>query len=83
MFECVRSEPSWGACGVRGSGYARDPKSPLRRCSTSLQKIAGALVAAGYQISARSPEKLLRGLGFRLHANQTTREVKDQPDRDA
>jgi hypothetical protein len=60
-----------------------DPQSPLRWCSKSLQKIAGALVDGGHQISDRSAGKLLRGLGFRLHANQKTREGKDHPDRDA
>ena len=60
-----------------------DPCSPLRWSSKSLAKLAGALVAAGHQISDRSAGKLLRGLGFRLHANQKTREGKDHPDRDA
>jgi hypothetical protein len=60
-----------------------DPESPLRWCSKSLGKIAGALVAAGHQVSDRSAGKLLRGLGFRLHAKQKTREGKDHPDRDA
>src|SRR5450755_2830180 len=60
-----------------------DPESPLRWCSKSLQKIASALVDAGHQISDRSAGKLLRGLGFRLHANVKTREGKDHPDRDA
>jgi len=59
-----------------------DPESPLRWCSKSLQKIAGALVDAGHQVSDRSAGKLLRGLGFRLHANSKTREGKDHPDRD-
>lgn len=60
-----------------------DPESPLRWCSKSLQKIASALVDAGHQISDRSAGKLLRGLGFRLHANAKTREGTDHPDRDA
>jgi hypothetical protein len=60
-----------------------DPQSPLVWCSKSLQKIAGALVDAGHQISDRSAGKLLRGRGFRLHANVKTREGKDHPDRDA
>ncbi|MGH9621619.1 MAG: ISAzo13 family transposase [Bryobacteraceae bacterium] len=60
-----------------------DPCSPLRWCSKSLQKLADALGAAGHQISDRSTGKLLRGLGFRLHANSKTREGKDHPDRDA
>ena len=60
-----------------------DPESPLRWSSKSLAKLAGALVAAGHQVSDRTTGKLLRGLGFRLHANQKTREGKDHPDRDA
>ncbi len=69
-----------------------DPESPLRWSSKSLAKLAGALVAAGHQISAlpdapggadRSAGKLLRGLGFRLHANQKTREGASHSDRDA
>src|SRR5665811_1928398 len=60
-----------------------DPMSPLRWCSKSLQNIASALQAAGHQVSDRTSGKLLRGLGFRLHANSKTREGKDHPDRDA
>jgi hypothetical protein len=60
-----------------------DPESPLVWCSKSLEKIAGALIALGHQISDRSTGKLLRGLGFRLHANQKTREGNQHPDRDA
>ncbi len=60
-----------------------DPCSPLRWCSKSLQNIANALQAAGHQVSDRTSGKLLRGLGFRLHANAKTREGKDHPDRDA
>ncbi len=60
-----------------------DPCSPLRWCSKSLQKIAAALVDAGHQISDRSAGKLLKGRGYRLHANVKTREGKDHPERDA
>lgn len=60
-----------------------DPQSPLVWCSKSLVKIAGALVALGHQVSDRSTGKLLRGLGFRLHANVKTREGRQHPDRDA
>jgi hypothetical protein len=60
-----------------------DPESPLRWSSKSLGKLAGALIDAGHQVSDRTVGKLLRGLGFRLHANQKTREGKDHPDRDA
>lgn len=60
-----------------------DPESPLRWSSKSLGKLAGALVDAGHQVSDRTVGKLLRGLGFRLHANHKTREGSDHPDRDA
>jgi hypothetical protein len=60
-----------------------DPESPLRWSSKSLGKLAGALIDAGHQVSDRTVGKLLRGLGFRLHANQKTREGTDHPDRDA
>ena len=58
-----------------------DPGSSLRWSSKSLGKLAGALVAAGHEVSDRSVGKLLHG--FRLHANQKTREGKDHADRDA
>ena len=60
-----------------------DPMSPLRWTSKSLAKLAVALVAAGHEVSDRSVGKLLKGLGFRLHANRKTREGSDHPDRDA
>jgi len=59
-----------------------DPMSPLRWTSKSLQKLAGALVAAGHEVSDRSVGKLLKGRGYRLHANRKTREGADHPDRD-
>ena len=60
-----------------------DPCSPLRWSSKSLGKLASALVGAGHEVSDRTVGKLLRGLGFRLHANDKTREGKDHADRDA
>ena len=60
-----------------------DPESPLRWSAKSLGKLASALVDAGHQVSDRTVGKLLKGLGFRLHANQKTREGTDHPDRDA
>jgi len=60
-----------------------DPESPLRWSSKSLGKLAGALLDAGHEVSDRTVGKLLRGLGFRLHANQKTREGASHPDRDA
>jgi len=60
-----------------------DPMSPLRWSSKSLGKLAGALVDAGHEVSDRTVGKLLRGLGFSLHANVKTREGADHRDRDA
>lgn len=60
-----------------------DPESPLRWSSKSLGKLAVALGQAGHQISDWSTGKLLRSLGFRLHANRKTREGAGHPDRDA
>jgi hypothetical protein len=60
-----------------------DPQSPLRWSSKSMVKLAGALGEAGHQVSDWSTRRLLRSLGFRLHANRKTREGKDHPDRDA
>lgn len=60
-----------------------DPCSALRWSSKSLGKLAAALIEAGHQVSDRTAGKLLRGLGFRLHANQKTREGLGHPDRDA
>jgi transposase len=60
-----------------------DPMSPLRWTTKSLMKIADALVGMGHEVSDRTAGKLLKGLGFRLHANVKTREGSDHPDRDA
>jgi Rhodopirellula transposase DDE domain len=60
-----------------------DPTSPLRWSSKSLGKLASALLQLGHQVSDRSVGKLLKGLGFRLHANHKTLEGAHHPDRDA
>ncbi|MCA1701381.1 MAG: ISAzo13 family transposase, partial [Actinobacteria bacterium] len=60
-----------------------DPMSPLRWTTKSLVKIAGALVGMGHEVSDSTAGKLLKGLGYRLHANVKTREGSDHPDRDA
>src|SRR3954447_4175121 len=60
-----------------------DPTSALRWTSKSLVKIAGALSGIGHQVSDVTAGKLLKGLGFRRHANVKTREGSDHPDRDA
>jgi len=60
-----------------------DPESPLRWTSKSLGKLRGALVELGHELSERTLGKLLKGEGFRLQANQKTREGSQHPDRDA
>jgi transposase len=60
-----------------------DPMSPLRWTTKSLMKLASALEAADHAVSDSTVGKLLKGLGFRLHANVKTREGSEHPDRDA
>jgi len=60
-----------------------DPGSPLRWTSKSLGKLRAALVGMGHEISERTLGKLLKAQGFRLQANQKTREGSQHPDRDA
>jgi Rhodopirellula transposase DDE domain len=60
-----------------------DPESPLRWTSKSLGKLREALVAMGHEISERTLGTLLKSQGFRLQANQKTREGSQHPDRDA
>jgi len=60
-----------------------DPESPLRWTSKSAVKLAGALAERGYRVSERTVLRLLKRLGYRLQANQKTREGADHPDRDA
>jgi hypothetical protein len=59
-----------------------DPESPLRWTSKSLAKLRGALVGMGHEISERTLGKLLKAQGFRLQANQKTREGSQHRDRD-
>src|ERR1700756_2978344 len=59
-----------------------DPESPLRWTSKSLGKLREALVGMGHEISESTLGKLLKGQGFRLQANQKTREGSQHPDRD-
>ena len=59
-----------------------DPESPLRWTSKSLAKLRDALLEMGHEISERTLGKLLRAQGFRLQANQKTREGSQHPDRD-
>ena len=59
-----------------------DPESPLRWTSKSLAKLREALVGMGHEISERTLGKLLKAQGFRLQANQKTREGSQHLDRD-
>ena len=60
-----------------------DPMSPLRWTCKSAAKLAGALTAHGWPVSATTVGKLLDGLGYRLHALQKAREGAAHPDRNA
>jgi hypothetical protein len=66
-----------------GPATRGDPESPLRWTSKSLGKLREALVGMGHEISERTLGKLLKAQGFRLQANQKTREGSQHPDRDA
>jgi hypothetical protein len=60
-----------------------DPESPLRWTSKSGAKLAEALRAMGHEIVDRTVLLRLKRLGYRLQANQKSREGADHPDRDA
>lgn len=61
-----------------------DPMRPLLWVSKSHQKLAVALAALGYPISAPTVAKLLvDALGFRRQVNRKTQEGANHPDRDA
>ena len=60
-----------------------DPMSPLRWTCKSTARLAGALTAQGWPVSATTVGKLLHGLGYRLHALQKAREGAAHPDRNA
>ena len=60
-----------------------NPMSPLRWTCKSAAKLAGALTAQGWPVSATTVGKLLDGLGYRLHALQKAREGAAHPDRNA
>ena len=51
-----------------------DPMSPLRWTCKSTRELAGALTSQGWPVSATTVGRLLRGLGYRLHALQKTKE---------
>src|SRR5262249_763566 len=60
-----------------------DPTSPLRWTCKSKAKLAAALTAQGWRVSATTVGRLLHDLGYRLQALQKTLEGASHPDRDA
>jgi hypothetical protein len=60
-----------------------DPTSPLRWTCKSKAKLAAALTADGWRVSATTVGHVLRDLGYRLQALQKTREGTVHPDRNA
>jgi hypothetical protein len=60
-----------------------DPQSPLRWTCKSTAKLAGALATQGFRVSATTVGRLLRGLGYRMHALEKAREGASHPDRNA
>jgi transposase len=58
------------------------PTHPLRWTIKSTYRLAEALQAQGFQISATSVRRLLAALGYSLQANRKTREGEQHPDRD-
>jgi hypothetical protein len=60
-----------------------DPTSPLRWTCKSKAKLAAALMAEGWCVSATTVGRLLHDLGYRLQALQKTLEGTSHPDRNA
>ena len=60
-----------------------DPTSPLRWTCKSKAKLAAALTADGWRVSATTVGRLLHDLGYRLQALQKTLEGTCHPDRNA
>ena len=60
-----------------------NPMSRLRWTSKSSSKLAEELVTQGYEVSARSVQRLLHRLGYSLQANAKVTEGRQHPDRDA
>jgi transposase len=60
-----------------------NPMSRLRWTSKSSSKLAEELVTQGYEVSARSVQRLLHRLGYSLQANAKVTEGRQRPDRDA
>jgi transposase len=60
-----------------------NPMSRLRWTSKSSPKLAEELMTQGYEVSARSVQRLLHRLGYSLQANAKVTEGRQHPDRDA
>jgi len=60
-----------------------DPESPLRWTCKSTAKLASALTTQGFRVSATTVGRLLRDLGYRMHALEKAREGAAHPDRHA
>ena len=60
-----------------------NPMSRLRWTSKSSSRLAEELVTQGYEVSARSVQRLLHRLGYSLQANAKVTEGRQHPDRDA
>ena len=61
-----------------------DPMRPLKWTSKSRRKISTELQRQGWQVSAKTVGKILRGkLDYSLQGLQKTREGASHPDRDA
>jgi hypothetical protein len=60
-----------------------DPTSALRWTCKSKAKLAAALTAQGWRVSATTVGRLLHALGYRLQALQKTLEGTSHPDRNA
>ena len=60
-----------------------DPQSPLIWTTKSTEKLAEALRAKGYKISADTVASLLKELGYSLQSNRKSRDGSSHKDRDA
>jgi DDE family transposase len=65
------------------SAIRGDPEAALLWVSRSQRHLVQALAELGFTASQKLVGRLLRRLGFRLHANRKTREGTAHPDRDA
>jgi hypothetical protein len=58
------------------------PTNPLRWTTKSTHRLAQALRARGFAVSATSVRRLLSAMGYSLQSNRKAREGKQHPDRD-